>query len=114
MSHDPAFGPRTLAHEFRAAADENVFVIDARFATDTSTGTRSARGFACVPITKRAAAFAAARLHKSLARESGHRNRPVRCARGSSDGTCAVAIAVERKRHPTRKPVLHLRAIILA
>ena len=38
MSHDPAFGPKALAHEFRAVADENVFVIDARFATDTSTG----------------------------------------------------------------------------
>jgi hypothetical protein len=46
MSHDPAFGPKTLAHEFCAAADKNVFVIDARFVTDSSNGTRSARGFA--------------------------------------------------------------------
>src|SRR5665213_194748 len=111
MSRDPAFGPKTLAHEFRAVADDIVAVWGARFATDTSTGTRSARGFACVPITKRAAAFAAARLHKSLARES---DRCSHRARGSSDGTCAVAITVERKRHPTRKPILHLRAIILA
>ena len=30
MSRNPAFGPKTLAHEFRAAADDIVAVIDAR------------------------------------------------------------------------------------
>jgi len=50
-----------LAHELRATADDIVAVIDARFATDTSAGARSARGFARIPTAKRAAAFAAAR-----------------------------------------------------
>ena len=54
-----------LAHELRAVADDIGAVTDARFTTDTSAGTRSARGFARVPITKRAAAFATARLNKS-------------------------------------------------
>jgi hypothetical protein len=47
MSRDPALGPKMLAYEFRAAADDIGAVTGARFATDTSTGTRSARGL-CV------------------------------------------------------------------
>jgi hypothetical protein len=38
MSRDPAFGPKVLAHEFRAVADDIGAVIDARFACHTSAG----------------------------------------------------------------------------
>jgi len=49
MTSDPAFGPKVLAPELGAAIDDIVAVIDARFACHTSTGTRSAWGFVCIP-----------------------------------------------------------------
>lgn len=64
MSPDPAFGPKTLAHKFRAAGDDIVAVIDARLACQTSAEAQGA-GIRAYSTAERTAAFAAARLHKS-------------------------------------------------
>lgn len=59
MRRDPAFGPKTLVHEIRTAADDNVAVLGTRSVGDTSPASQGA-GLRVYSKTKRTAAFAAA------------------------------------------------------